>query len=109
MIQRIQSVYLLIVVLLSVLLFFLPVSAKIIPADPAKNIAKDITYKTDLFGIEKYENGALVSSSSNFVLTILNIATGFLTALVIFLYRKRLLQMKLTRLCILFHISFYCR
>jgi hypothetical protein len=106
MIQRIQSIYLSAVVLLSVLLFFLPVSTKIIPADPAKNILKDITYKTDLYGVEKYENGALVSSSSNFILMILNIAAGGLSAFVIFLYRKRLVQMKLIRLSILFTTAF---
>ncbi|HKR04913.1 MAG TPA: DUF4293 domain-containing protein [Bacteroidia bacterium] len=106
MIQRIQSIYLLAVVLLSVLLFFLPISTKIIPADPAKEILKDITYKTDLYGVEKYENGTLVSASSNFLLMILNVATGFLSAFIIFLYRKRLLQMKLTRLCILFITAF---
>ena len=106
MIQRIQSVYLLIVVLLSALLFFLPISTKIIPANPEKNISKDVTYKTDLYGIEKFENGTPVSSSSNFILLIFNIATGLVSAYIIFLYRKRRLQMNLTRLCILFASAF---
>ncbi|MEP7170311.1 MAG: DUF4293 domain-containing protein [Bacteroidota bacterium] len=106
MIQRIQSLYLLVVVLLSVLLFFLPISTKIIPADPAKNISKEITYKTNVSGIEKYENRTLVSSSANFILLVLNIGGGIVATIIIFLYRKRMLQMKLTRLCILFVAAF---
>ncbi|MEO5572162.1 MAG: DUF4293 domain-containing protein [Bacteroidia bacterium] len=106
MIQRIQSLYLLIVVLVSVLVFFLPISTKIITANPVKNISKDITYKTNLTGIEKYENGTPVSSSSNFVLMILIIASGVVAAVGIFLYSKRMVQIKLTRLSLLFTAAF---
>jgi len=106
MIQRIQSIYFLIVVLLAVLLFFLPISTKIIPVNPAKNISKDLTWKTDLYGTKKFENGTLVSNSANYVLLLLSVATGALTAIIIFLYRKRMMQMMLTRLCILITTTF---
>ena len=106
MIQRIQSVYLLIVVILSVLLFFLPISTKIIPVDLSKNISKDISYKMNLYGTEKFENGSLTSSDSNLVLLILNLAAGITSLVIILLYRKRIMQMKLTRLAILFTSAF---
>jgi len=106
MIQRIQTLYLIIVVVLSVLIFFLPVSTKIIPANPAKNISKEITFRTDVYGTKKYENGTLVSSSSNFLLLVLNTGTCVISGLVIFLYRKRILQMKLARLSVLLVSAF---
>jgi len=106
MIQRIQTLYLLIAVVLSILIFLLPISTKIIPANPAKNISKEITFKTDLYGTEKYENGVVAFASSNYILLILNIGTGIISACVIFLYSKRILQMKLVRLCVLLVSAF---
>jgi hypothetical protein len=106
MIQRIQSIYLLAIVLISVLLFFLPISTKIIPADVSKNIPKIISYKVDLSGIEKYENATLISSTKNYILCILNIATGVLAAVIIFLYKKRRVQIKFSRLGILIVTAF---
>jgi hypothetical protein len=106
MIQRIQSIYLLIVVALSVMILLMPVSSKIIPADATKNIMKNITFKSTVYGIEKYENGTLVSTDSNFMLMILNSATGILSLIIIFLYNKRMLQIKLSKLCVLLTSAF---
>lgn len=101
MIQRVQSFYLLLTVLLSVLLFFLPISSKIIPANASTNTT-EISYKVKLTGVEKYEGGKLVSMDSKPALLIINLATGLLSLIIIFLFKNRKLQMKLCRLCVLF-------
>jgi hypothetical protein len=101
MIQRIQSLYLLIVVLLSVALFLVPVSSKIISLKDSPGFKKEISYKITVYGIEKFENGISSAITPNYFLFIINSALCFCSLTIIFLYKNRKSQMMLTRLSIL--------
>lgn len=88
MIQRIQSLFLLGVIILSVLLYFLPVygfsaSAQPITDSTVAGPVKDLTI------------------SNNTLLMILNGAIAAFSLLAIFLYKNRSLQMRICRLNIL--------
>lgn len=106
MIQRIQSLYLLAVILICIGLFFLPVSSRIIPANPAGGVAEGISFKMDLTGISKYEGSKPALVTPNYVLLALNVALGLLATAVIFMYNNRVLQMKLTRFGIILASAF---
>jgi hypothetical protein len=101
MIQRIQSIYLFLALILSIALFFLPVSTKIIPAPPTGGIAQDISMKMDLMEIDKYENGKQISSSTDHVLPVLNAFLILMLLYIIFSYKKRKLQIKLSRISLI--------
>lgn len=106
MIQRIQSLYLVAVILICVSLFFLPISSRIIPANPAGGVAEGVSFKMDLTGISKYGGNRPVAVSSNYVLLALNVALGLLAMAIIFMYSKRVLQMKLTRFGVILASAF---
>src|SRR5262245_23745010 len=93
MIQRVQSIYLLLVVLISGLLFLLPIfnMSSVSPADAA------IT-------------GFAIANNS--FLLVLNCAIGFIAFITIFMYRKRSLQIKACNLemiliCVLVGLLFF--
>src|SRR5436853_4217001 len=83
MIQRIQSVYLLLVVLLSVVLLFVPVYSF-----RTMELGNAISHK--------------VFIGSNNVHLLFNLLTGLFTLIIIFLFKKRTLQIKMCNLNMLF-------
>src|SRR5690242_9930125 len=93
MIQRVQTIYLLLVVLISGLLFLLP-AFDLLPASPADAVA----------------TGFLITNNS--FLLILNCAIGCIAFVTIFLYKKRKTQIKACNLemiliCVLVGLLFY--
>lgn len=88
MIQRIQTIYLFLTVVLTALLFFMPVASLTIP--------NEFTYK---FYTTKVIQGGNpdVFIAYNWMSMILNILITTLSFILIFLYKKRFLQL---RLCI---------
>jgi hypothetical protein len=87
MIQRIQSLFLLIVILLSVFLFFVPIYALETPQVPGNNGAGGLLF----FYI-----------TSNVAYLVLNAITGFLALIILFLFKNRYLQIRLCNLNMLF-------
>lgn len=81
MIQRIQTLYLLIAALLSIALFYIPLFE--LPEDPANAAAKTFTV------------------SSNSVLLILNAAIGIFSFSTVFFFKNRTFQMKACRLVLI--------
>lgn len=88
MIQRIQTLYLLIVALVMTMPLFVPIAQVVVPNDASYNF---FTYGVVLIG----EQSAL--QAHYWALLILNIFTIGLPLVTIFLYKKRFLQL---RLCI---------
>ncbi|MEI6122591.1 MAG: DUF4293 domain-containing protein [Bacteroidota bacterium] len=91
MLQRIQSLYLLVVVIAYVLLFFFPV---------AQFSANGMVYS---FSLLEITNGNSNSTIPLIIAVVLLIITVLLT---IFLYKKRVLQIKITGILVLAHIGF---
>ncbi|MFI5218566.1 MAG: DUF4293 domain-containing protein [Bacteroidia bacterium] len=106
MIQRIQSVYLLIVLLLWVSIFFLPVSIKTIEPNPALQILKPVSYRLDIYGVFKFEDKELVSKSPAYILSGLSVIGTISVALSLFLYKNRTRQIKLCRFSLLLAAAF---
>jgi len=86
MIQRIQSVYLLLVLLLSVALFFVDIYSV-----EATNVANT----SGLTGLQQF------SLFSNGIFVLLNSLTGLFALAIIFLYKNRNLQIRLSNLAML--------
>ena len=91
MIQRIQSVYLLLVIIAYVLLFFFPI---------ATYTTIDTAFSFSILEI----SGA--NSNSSFPLMGGVIILGLAVLVTIFLYKKRILQIKITAIILLAHIAF---
>lgn len=91
MIQRIQSLYLLIVVIAYVLLFFLPI---------ANYITLQSSYEFSLLKI--------TDANTNSTYPLLAVVVILILAVVvtIFLYKKRMLQIRITAIILLAHIGF---
>jgi len=83
MLQRVQSLFLLGVVIISLLLFYIPLYETI-----------QMTNGTESAGIP-------VGISKSAILQLLNASTGVLTFLAIFLYRRRNIQVRMSNLAIL--------
>ena len=89
MIQRIQSLYLLAVFVLSVVLFFVPL------------------YAYESFNVNTGTHDfQYVSGVSNVVYMVMNSLTAILSIAIILLYKNRILQMRLCGLSILFSCIF---
>ena len=86
MIQRIQTVYLLLTVILTTLLFFMPVASLTIPDEFAYHF-----YTTKVTQAGEPE----IFIAYNWMSMILNILTTSLSIIIIFLYKKRFLQLRL--------------
>ena len=86
MIQRIQTVYLLLTVILTALLFFMPVASLTIPNEFSYQF-----YTTKVIQAGEPE----VFIAYNWMSMILNILITVLSILIIFLYKKRFLQLRL--------------
>ena len=96
MIQRIQSIYLLVVVILSCVTLFSPW---------ANFISEGGVYEFNYAGLRDTEGGQVFFSS--LALTILAAAIPVLALISIFLYRKRILQIRLTIFNLLLLVGFY--
>lgn len=94
MLQRIQTIFLLGAVIISILLFFMPTSVLIIP--------NDSSYEYLTYGIRQ-QNEASTFISYNWPSFLLNIFTTLTAVVTIFVYKKRFLQL---RLCIVNMILF---
>lgn len=96
MIQRIQSVYLLIVAILSVIVMSNPVGSFI----SADNSIVEFTNLSliDQSGVEDYKPWALFA---------ILIISAIISLITIFLYRKRMLQIRLTLFNIILAIGYY--
>ncbi|HOV11675.1 MAG TPA: DUF4293 domain-containing protein [Bacteroidales bacterium] len=90
MIQRIQSLYLLLAVAAYVMLFFFPIAEY--------NVA-DATYYFSMFEIPRGNS----NSTLPFLIVVGLLAVSCLTTL--FLFKKRLLQIKITAITLLVHIG----
>jgi len=97
MLQRIQSVFLLLAFLATIALFFYPL---------AGIYSSLSTYKFYVYGLKNMVPGeaSLFSFMTTFPLLLLNILIGALSMICIFLYKNRILQAKLGRLAILLDI-----
>lgn len=95
MIQRIQTLYLLSVLILSIVNNFIPVSSKVGITDGS------VAYRLDMLNIVKIENGQTTILESVFFNMAVNGSIGLLALLVIFLYKKRSLQLKVCKLIML--------
>ena len=93
MIQRIQSLFLLGVVIISILLFFLPFSEKIAP---------DAVFNLELNHVTKTVGMVKEVVSSQYLLMILNLFVAVLAFYTIFLFKNRKNQVKLCMLNVLF-------
>jgi hypothetical protein len=96
MIQRIQSVYLLLVVVISALLFFIPL----------------FYFENGAAGADVAITRTSFSIATNAFLLILNCAIGAIAFVTIFLYRKRPVQIRscnltMVLICILIGLLFY--
>lgn len=99
MLQRIQSAYLSVVVLLSLALFFLPLSLIITTTDPG--IENTSSYLLKLTSVTKQTNGIDQNMSTPFLLLILNVTTGLVGTICIFLFKNRKKQMQLCRILLI--------
>ena len=106
MIQRIQTLYLIITILLSGSLFFLPLSIKIIPHTSSQDTTLKVAYMMNIYGVTKYENDKPVSHTKDFFLLLLNASTALISIAAIGLYKKRKVQIKLNRLSLLLVTAF---
>jgi hypothetical protein len=99
MIQRIQSIFLLLAFLAAIILFFFPLSGV---------YATTATYKFYVYGLINMVPGeeSIFSFMTTFPLLLLNILVGAFALGAIFLYNKRVTQMKIVRFAILLNIVF---
>ena len=100
MIQRIQSVYLLLIAILTSFTLFLP-SASLINKTGALNYI--VNYK----GVFLLQNSGPVFVQNVFSLSALTILILFVTILTIFLYKKRMLQIRLLFFNIVLMLGYY--
>ena len=96
MIQRIQSLYLLLVIIAYTLLFFFPIATY--TAMSSDNLT-EITTRFSLLGITN------ANSNSTIPLMVAVILLAIAALVTIFLYKKRLLQIKITAIVLLAHMG----
>lgn len=99
MIQRIQSVFLLLAFISAILLFFFPL---------AGIYGQAATYKFYIYGMVNKvpDDQSIFTFMTTFPLLLLNILVAAFSIGCIFLYKNRLTQMKMVRLAILLEIVF---
>ena len=99
MIQRIQSVFLLLAFLAAAALFFFPI---------AGIYSSTAAYKFYVYELRNMVPGeaSIFTFMTTFPLLLLNIAVGAIAVICIFLYKNRIFQAKLVRLAILLDIIF---
>lgn len=95
MIQRIQTLFLLGVVIISIGLFFIPLSEK---TYLNTEVAKEVQMILKVNNLTKTEGGVIETIQSNMALLLVNLLILTATFIIIFLYKNRNLQMKLCML-----------
>ena len=97
MIQRIQTIFLLLAFLAAVALFFFPL---------AGIYSTNVAYKFYIYGFENMVPGesSIFTFMTTLPLLLLNILVGAISLICIFLYKERVRQAKLVRLAILLNI-----
>jgi hypothetical protein len=101
MIQRIQSVYLLLIVILAGLTIAMPAASLI-------NVKSNLLYLIDIRGISLVQpTGEAVFQSSASMLTTFAAVFGTISAITLFSYKKRLKQIRLLVLNFLFMVGYY--
>jgi hypothetical protein len=88
MIQRIQSLYLTVIVILLAFLIFFPIAELV-------RVSDESLFSFSLKGLQTDE-GSVVQNFSAYPLSILFAVSLVITLLTIFLYKKRMLQIRLT-------------
>lgn len=101
MIQRIQSVYLLLVIALCTSVYFLPLSSKISITDTT------LVYKMDAFNIYQIKAGEASIFSAVLFNSIINGVIGFLSLFAIFKFKNRGLQLKICKILLLISTAFF--
>jgi len=97
MIQRTQSLYLLTVVIVYLLLFFFPIATY---PSLATDSASEIVSKFSILNITN------ANPNSTIPLIIAVIVLAITTIVTIFLYKKRIMQIRITSILLLVHIAF---
>ncbi len=97
MIQRVQSIYMMIVLIISILMFILPLATFNYEAE---------TFQLFLTGIEGSENVEQVIQVNTMPIIAIASAIGLFALIGIFLYKKRLIQIRINRLNILLNTVF---
>ncbi|SRR5690606_18764276 len=92
MIQRIQSLFLLVIALSGVIFLFTPI---------LEIINYESFYTMDAFNVFEMENNAKNPLKSNIGLAVMSIIITLLSGIIIFLYKNRPLQIKLSKFLIL--------
>ena len=100
MIQRIQTVYLLAIVILSGIVVFFPIADLI-------NKVDSLIYLIDLKGISLVHPNGTIIESRTWALTLVSLMVPILALITVFSYKNRLKQIRLTVINILFMICFY--
>jgi hypothetical protein len=101
MIQRIQSVYLFLIVILAGLTIGLPVASLI-------NVKSNLLYLIDIRGISLIQpTGVAVFQSATSMLTTFAAVFGTISLIIIFSYKNRVKQIRLSVLNFLFMIGYY--
>lgn len=93
MIQRKQSLFLLIAGLLSIAYFFFPFSVKIFD-----NMGTEIIYKLTVYGVKELPSGDI---DYNYTLMFEVLLTGLICLIAVFLFENRNLQINISYLAIL--------
>jgi flagellar biosynthesis protein FlhB len=89
MIQRIQTLYLLTVVILSVITFFSPVASFF-------NSSNALEYIINYKGVMQIQENASIFKGDTWTLTVLSAIIPIVTLISIFLFKNRILQLRLT-------------
>ncbi|MCF8302781.1 MAG: DUF4293 domain-containing protein [Bacteroidales bacterium] len=99
MIQRLQSIYLFVAFVAALLLFFFPMASFLSDME---------YYKFYIYGLENMApeagNAYIINQWYTVPLIILGVALGFIALVTIFLYKNRLLQIKLIKIDILVNV-----
>ena len=88
MIQRIQSLFLLVIALSGIVFLFTPI---------LEIINYESFYTMDAFNVFEIENNAKKPLKSNIGLAVMSIIITLLSGIIIFLYKNRPLQIKLSK------------
>ena len=100
MIQRIQTIYLLIIVILSGFVFFSPIVDLI-------NKADSLIYQVDFKGILLVQPTGIKIESRIWAIDFVSLAVPVLALITIFSFKKRVRQIRLTIVNMIFMICFY--
>jgi hypothetical protein len=85
MIQRVQTIFLLIATIAAVFMITIPFSRMVSP--------ENITHEMHFYGLENTSEGVLIAKT--LPLAVITVITGLLSFLTIIIYRRRVLQMRI--------------